>query len=54
MARFYSNENFPLLAVVTLRDLGHDVLPRRRPGMQINGSLVKQYSLMPLLKTALS
>lgn len=26
MARFYSNENFPLPAVETLRALGHDVL----------------------------
>lgn len=24
MARFYSNENFPLLTVVKLRELGHD------------------------------
>jgi len=26
MARFYSNENFPLPAVVELRRLGHDVM----------------------------
>ena len=26
MARFYSNENFPLLAVVKLREFGHEVL----------------------------
>jgi hypothetical protein len=26
MARFYSNENFPLLAVVKLRELGHEVV----------------------------
>ena len=26
MARLYSNENFPQLAVVVLRQLGHDVL----------------------------
>ena len=26
MARFYANENFPLPAVVSLRQLGHDVL----------------------------
>ncbi len=26
MARFYSNENFPLRAVQSLRALGHDVL----------------------------
>jgi hypothetical protein len=25
MARFYSNENFPLLTVVELRELGHEV-----------------------------
>jgi hypothetical protein len=26
MARFYSNENFPLLAVLKLRELGHEVV----------------------------
>lgn len=26
MARFYSNENFPLLSVHKLRELGHDVI----------------------------
>ncbi|WP_367874135.1 DUF5615 family PIN-like protein [Luteolibacter sp. Populi] len=26
MARFYSNENFPLPVVLALRELGHDVL----------------------------
>ena len=26
MARFYSNENFPLQTVIELRLLGHDVL----------------------------
>jgi len=32
MARFYSNENFPLRAVVCLRALGHDVLTSLEAG----------------------
>lgn len=32
MARFYSNENFPLSAVAELRRLGHDVLTIQETG----------------------
>jgi hypothetical protein len=32
MARFYANENFPLLAVVRLRELGHDVITALEAG----------------------
>jgi len=32
MARFYSNENFPLRAVQSLRALGHDVLTSLEAG----------------------
>ncbi|MCU0784866.1 MAG: DUF5615 family PIN-like protein [Verrucomicrobia bacterium] len=32
MARFYSNENFPLPAVEKLRTLGHDVLTTQEAG----------------------
>jgi hypothetical protein len=32
MARFYSNENFPLLTVVKLRKLGHEVLTALEAG----------------------
>jgi hypothetical protein len=32
MARFYSNENFPLLTVVKLRELGHEVLTALEAG----------------------
>lgn len=32
MARLYSNENFPLPAVVELRRLGHDVLTSQEAG----------------------
>jgi len=32
MARFYSNENFPLPAVKELRELGHDVLTVQESG----------------------
>ena len=32
MARFYSNENFPLPVVVALRALGHDVLTSLEAG----------------------
>ena len=32
MARFYSNENFPLPAVEALRSLGHDVLTSLEAG----------------------
>jgi len=32
MARFYSNENFPLPAVLELRRLGHDVLTSQDAG----------------------
>jgi predicted nuclease of predicted toxin-antitoxin system len=32
MARFYSNENFPLPVVVRLRELGHDVLTIQETG----------------------
>jgi predicted nuclease of predicted toxin-antitoxin system len=32
MARFYSNENFPLPVVRLLRGLGHDVLTTREAG----------------------
>ena len=32
MARFYSNENFPLRAVRCLRELGHDVLTSLEAG----------------------
>jgi len=38
MARLYSNENFPLPAVVKLRSLGHDVLTIQETG-QANQSL---------------
>ncbi|MBU0492449.1 MAG: DUF5615 family PIN-like protein [Chloroflexi bacterium] len=38
MARLYSNENFPLPAVVELRRLGHDVLTIQEMG-QSNQSL---------------
>jgi len=32
MARLYSDENFPLTVVVSLRDLGHDVLTVQETG----------------------
>ena len=32
MARFYSNENFPLLTVVKLRELGHEVVTALEAG----------------------
>jgi hypothetical protein len=32
MARLYSNENFPLLAVMELRRLGHDVVTIQETG----------------------
>lgn len=32
MARFYSNENFPLLTVVKLRELGHEVMTALEAG----------------------
>jgi len=32
MARFYSNENFPIPAVLILRSLGHDVLTSLEAG----------------------
>ena len=32
MARFYSNENFPLRTVMKLRELGHDVLTPSEAG----------------------
>lgn len=32
MARFYSNENFPLPVIETLRQLGHDVLTTQETG----------------------
>ena len=32
MARFYSNENFPLLTVLKLRELGHDVVTALEAG----------------------
>ena len=32
MARFYSNENFPVLTVVKLRELGHDVVTALEAG----------------------
>ncbi len=32
MARFYSNENFPIPAVLALRDLGHDVVTIQERG----------------------
>jgi predicted nuclease of predicted toxin-antitoxin system len=32
MARFYSNENFPLPVVTELRNLGHDVLTSHEAG----------------------
>ncbi len=32
MARFYSNENFPLLSVKRLRDLGHDLVTALESG----------------------
>jgi predicted nuclease of predicted toxin-antitoxin system len=32
MARFYSNENFPIPVVEKLRDLGHDVLTIQETG----------------------
>ena len=32
MARFYSNENFPLRAIQSLRALGHDVLTSLEAG----------------------
>lgn len=32
MARFYSNENFPLPVVIELRKLGHDVLTIQETG----------------------
>lgn len=33
MAKMYANENFPLGAVMALRDLGHDVLTSTESGM---------------------
>lgn len=32
MARFYSNENFPLTVVISLRQMGHDVLTSYEAG----------------------
>ena len=32
MARFYSNENFPLLTVIKLREFGHDVVTASEAG----------------------
>jgi predicted nuclease of predicted toxin-antitoxin system len=32
MARFYSNENFPILTVVNLRELGHEVVTALEAG----------------------
>jgi Domain of unknown function (DUF5615) len=32
MARLYANENFPLLVVLELRRLGHDVVTVRETG----------------------
>ena len=47
MPQFYSNENFPLLTVLKLRELGHDVLTALRLGMPINGSQMKPCLRMP-------
>ena len=35
MARFYSNENFPLLTAVNLRELGHEVMTAFEAGNPI-------------------
>ena len=48
MARFYSNENFPLPAVLELRGLGHDVLTTAESGhagQQMTDSEVLAYAI---------
>lgn len=47
MARFYSNENFPLPAVLELRRLGHDVLTvaeTGRAGAQLRDAEVLSFA----------
>jgi len=49
MARFYSDENFPLQTVVKLRELGHDVVTALDAGNAINGSQMSPSFPMPYL-----
>jgi hypothetical protein len=48
MARFYSNENFPLLTVVKLRELGHEVVTALEAGnanQRISDEAVLAYAI---------
>jgi hypothetical protein len=48
MARFYSNENFPLLTVLKLREFGHDVVTALEAGnanQRISDEAVLAYAI---------